>query len=203
MQNAIAIVRQPIVLGLMLSVAIHTAMLYSRSIYVAPQPLLESGRTVLQLTLLPALSPSQNAPEALPSAPTVEQAIRPAAEPSQSVADEALVQPAPAPAVDQDATLETEKGIVADDAMPVGAFHPDYPRISRRRGEEGTVILSVHVLSSGTVGDVAILQSSGFHRLDAAAVKGARQTTFRPALQFGRPADSTTQLAYTFRLTDD
>ena len=98
--------------------------------------------------------------------------------------------------------MEEEKGVVTD-AMPVGAFHPDYPRISRRRGEEGKVVLSVHVLSNGTVSDVTILQSSGYRRLDAAAMNGARQTTFDPALQFGHPVESTTHLTYTFRLTDD
>lgn len=202
MQNALPIVRHPILLGLMLSIAIHIAVLYSRSIYVAPQPRMESGKTVLQLTLLPSISPAQSTPEPLPSIPPVEQKVQPIPVPSPVVAEQPLEQPVPAPVVDQDATMEEEKGVVTD-AMPVGAFHPDYPRISRRRGEEGKVVLSVHVLSNGTVSNVTILQSSGYRRLDAAAMNGARQTIFDPALQFGRPVESTTQLTYTFRLTDD
>jgi len=202
MQNAIAIVRQPILLGLMLSIAIHIAMLSSRSIYVPPQPLLESGRTVIQLTLLPAPSTDQSAPVALPSDAPVEHTIQPVPEPALTAAEQPVEQPAPEPAAAQDATMEEEKGVIAD-AMPTGAFHPDYPRISRRRGEEGMVVLSVHVLADGTVGSVTVLQSSGYRRLDTAAVKGAQQTTFRPALRFDHAVESTTQLTYTFRLTDD
>ena len=89
------------------------------------------------------------------------------------------------------------------EAVATGTFHPDYPRISKRRGEEGTVILTVQVLDNGSVGTADIVQSSGFRRLDEAAIKGALKTTFSPAVRLGHPVASTTQLSYTFRLTND
>ena len=63
--------------------------------------------------------------------------------------------------------------------------------------------VEVQVLADGSVGQADILQTSGFRRLDEAAVKGALQTAFTPAIRMGRPVASTTRLSYTFRLTDD
>ena len=40
-------------------------------------------------------------------------------------------------------------------------------------------------------------------RLDEAALKAAQNTQFTPAKQLGRNIDSTTELSFTFRLTDD
>ena len=48
---------------------------------------------------------------------------------------------------------------------------PEYPPSSRRAGEAGTVILEVLVLENGRVGDARVKQSSGFPRLDEAAVR--------------------------------
>ena len=89
------------------------------------------------------------------------------------------------------------------EAQPFKAVKPTYPRISRRRGEEGTVTLFIEVLQTGRAGNISILQSSSHRRLDEAAVKAAQQTTFSPAKQFGRNIDSTTELSFTFTLTDD
>ena len=46
---------------------------------------------------------------------------------------------------------------------------PEYPRISRERGEEGNVILQVE-MSSGGGADIKVIKSSGYTRLDKAAV---------------------------------
>lgn len=46
---------------------------------------------------------------------------------------------------------------------------PEYPRISRERGEEGNVILQVEMLSGGGA-DIKVIKSSGYPRLDKAAV---------------------------------
>jgi periplasmic protein TonB len=50
---------------------------------------------------------------------------------------------------------------------------PAYPPPSRRFGEEGVVIVSVYVWPNGQVGDARIEKSSGFERLDMAALKHA------------------------------
>jgi protein TonB len=202
MQYANPITRQPFIIGLLLSIAIHMAVLKNRSLYTPPLPRMAAGRTVVQLTLLPSQPrPAPAAGAARPPAhviPTSTPAPQAAPVPMEKAAME---NPLPA-STDRDATLEKEKGVIRD-AVALNAFHPTYPRISKRRGEEGTVMLSVQVLADGSVGQTAILQSSGFRRLDEAAVKGALQTTFSPAERLGRAIDSSIELSFTFRLTDD
>jgi len=58
---------------------------------------------------------------------------------------------------------------------------PTYPRFSRRLGEEGRVLLKVLVTTQGTPGAVAVEQSSGFERLDKAAIKAVEHWQFVPA----------------------
>ncbi len=216
MQHAISIVRQPILIGLLLSIAIHAAIFYSHGIYAPATQRLETGLTVIQLTLRPSMSSPRDAKQPPPAAdgrmhqqadtqtaPFVEQQAlpteaKPVTEPDAEVVEE-ITETA---SIEQDSVVEEDKGVTAD-ALATSAFHPVYPPVSRRRGEEGTVVLSVQVLANGTAGSVDIVQSSGYHRLDEAAVRGARQTSYIPAQLLGRTVDSTIELSYTFRLTDD
>jgi protein TonB len=79
---------------------------------------------------------------------------------------------------------------------------PDYPSESRRRGEEGVVRLALRVGIDGQVEAAEVAVSSGFPRLDAAAVEAARRWRFRPATQGGLPVAATLPTAVHFRLTD-
>jgi protein TonB len=58
---------------------------------------------------------------------------------------------------------------------------PVYPSMSRRLGEEGTVRLRVKVGAGGTALTVETERSSGFGRLDAAALEAVRRWRFVPA----------------------
>ncbi len=60
---------------------------------------------------------------------------------------------------------------------------PLYPRKSRYLGEEGRVLLKVRVSESGDAMEVTLHRSSGFKRLDRAALDAVRQWTFIPARQ--------------------
>lgn len=62
---------------------------------------------------------------------------------------------------------------------------PVYPRLSERRGEQGRVVLRVLISPQGTVADVKIQHSSGYARLDEAAVQAVRQARFRPYTENG------------------
>jgi len=65
---------------------------------------------------------------------------------------------------------------------------PVYPPISRRLGEQGSVTLQVLVGLDGQVQDVKVLQSSGFGRLDNAAIDAARyHSTFKAGSLGGKP----------------
>jgi periplasmic protein TonB len=80
---------------------------------------------------------------------------------------------------------------------------PEYPPASRRAGEAGTVTLAAYVLDSGRVGEVKIVKSSGFEKLDEAAVKDVqRNWRFVPGKEDGKPVAMWHTFQVTFRLTD-
>ena len=66
------------------------------------------------------------------------------------------------------------------DVWMIGSLRPDYPGISRRRGEEGRVTVSVLIGKDGTPTEVALSGSSGFSRLDEATVNFFRNARFGP-----------------------
>lgn len=57
---------------------------------------------------------------------------------------------------------------------------PEYPRYSLTLGESGSVTLSIRIEANGTASDVVVLKSSGFPRLDDAAVKKALHWKYVP-----------------------
>lgn len=63
----------------------------------------------------------------------------------------------------------------------------NYPRVSRRLGESGRVLLHVLIGVDGAAHKVEIKQSSGFERLDQAAIRIAHQTRYRPGKKDGQP----------------
>ena len=78
------------------------------------------------------------------------------------------------------------------------SHEPEYPPISRRLGEEGTVLLQVLIDPEGRAVDVRVARSSGFARLDTAAVEGVREAYhFTPGTTDGKP-DS---MWLTFKIT--
>jgi protein TonB len=80
---------------------------------------------------------------------------------------------------------------------------PEYPPASRRAGEVGTVILEVLVLENGRVGDARVKQSSGYPRLDEAAVREVKRSwRLVPGTENGKPVQMWGQFAVTFKLTD-
>ncbi len=60
---------------------------------------------------------------------------------------------------------------------------PDYPRLARRRGYQGNVVLEVLVGRNGTVGDLRVSKSSGYPVLDRAALDSVKKWTFVPGMQ--------------------
>ena len=64
---------------------------------------------------------------------------------------------------------------------------PSYPSISRRMGEQGKVLLRVLVSTSGLPEKIEIKQSSGFDRLDKAAIASVQRWKFIPGKRDGVP----------------
>jgi len=79
---------------------------------------------------------------------------------------------------------------------------PAYPPEARRRGEEGTVALLVHIDAEGHVSGIGVSQSAGAD-LDVAAQQAVREWRFRPELRDGKPVASQLMLRFTFVLKKD
>jgi len=76
----------------------------------------------------------------------------------------------------------------------------EYPRVSRRMGEEGKVTLRVLVNEKGYAEKVDIQKSSGFQRLDEAARHALMQAIFRPYLEDGKAASMIATATINFSL---
>lgn len=83
---------------------------------------------------------------------------------------------------------------------PFVTIRPAYPREARQRGEQGRVLVEVRIDELGRVDAVAVVESSGFAALDAAAVKAVRTAKFRPARAGGRPVADTRRMPVEFKL---
>ncbi|WP_174274320.1 energy transducer TonB [Sphingomonas bacterium] len=86
-------------------------------------------------------------------------------------------------------------------AANLGNVAPRYPVESRRSHEEGTVRLRVLISPEGRVEEVAVAKSSGFDRLDDAALDAVRKWRFRPGTQAGTPVEAVGFLSIPFKLT--
>ncbi len=62
---------------------------------------------------------------------------------------------------------------------------PEYPALSRRLGEEGKVVISVLINTQGRAEEVRLKKSSGYNRLDDAALRAVKTWGFRAGTRNG------------------
>jgi len=62
---------------------------------------------------------------------------------------------------------------------------PDYPRMSKRLGEQGKVVLKVLIGADGAAQKVELVTSSGFERLDKSALDAAMRWRYVPGKRGG------------------
>jgi len=86
--------------------------------------------------------------------------------------------PAPASSITDGGDLGTQM---------VAGKPPRYPIESRRKREQGTVLLALTVGRDGCVENIRIARSSGFDRLDKAALDAVKRWRWRPTLRDGEP----------------
>ena len=79
---------------------------------------------------------------------------------------------------------------------------PEYPLASRRRREEGVVMVKVTVEANGAPSALSLAASSGYPLLDAAALDAVRRWTFEPARAAGVPTSSLVTVPVRFSLSD-
>ena len=77
---------------------------------------------------------------------------------------------------------------------------PSYPRKARRMGYEGIVMLKVLVDENGRVGDLMLLESSGYPILDRTALASVRKWRFEPGTEGGIKKKMWVRVPIRFRL---
>jgi len=77
---------------------------------------------------------------------------------------------------------------------------PAYPPMSRRLGETGKVVLRVTLNAHGRVARATINHSSGFSRLDEAALAAVREWRCTPAQRNGQTVEATALQPFNFVL---
>ena len=76
---------------------------------------------------------------------------------------------------------------------------PDFPKAAMKEGKQGAVWISVRVEPDGTVGAAKIIKPLS-PKLDAEAIKAAKQWRFKPGTKNGKAVAVDTQLEMTFTL---
>lgn len=77
---------------------------------------------------------------------------------------------------------------------------PKYPSLSRRAGEVGRILLKVLVNANGEPESVEISSSSGFERLDTAALEAVKQWRFVPARRNNEAISAYVTVPISFKL---
>lgn len=165
-------------------------------------------------------APGRREPE--PSLPAVVPALRPPAAlslpPLPDVAIELQRAPAIAPPIaapagspppataDASARVAPRADAAAEPAhvrhVEYAQFEPPaYPPLSRRLGEQGLVVVRVLIDEHGRPVEAAVSVSSGFPRLDDAAVRAVRAARFRPYVDGDRPRPAYALVPIRFDLT--
>ncbi len=77
---------------------------------------------------------------------------------------------------------------------------PDYPKLARRRGYEGTVILEVLVDEDGRVKDMRLFRSSKHRMLDRAAMASVKKWLFKPGMRGRETVEMWVKIPIRFQL---
>ncbi|QXR06885.1 energy transducer TonB [Acinetobacter lwoffii] len=133
-------------------------------------------------------TPTQPTTVAVPTPVAASLSPSPVAAPAPVVA--AAPAPAPPPA-------GVTRGVSQGEA---GCKRPDYPRDALMNEEQGEVLISVYVNTTGKVQDAKVKKSSGSRALDRAASKAFSLCTFKPAMKNGEPQESWYDIPYEFVL---
>jgi periplasmic protein TonB len=90
--------------------------------------------------------------------------------------------------------------VIAIDQSKAIVPEPFYPNISQRMGEFGEVKIRVYVNELGKVEEVKLELSSGYYRLDQAALEAAKKAKFMPHIEMGKAIKIQHIIPYVFKL---
>jgi len=106
------------------------------------------------------------------------------------VARVAPVAPPPAP----------PRNLSASSVQYLEPLQVEYPRLSKRLGETGVVMLRIFIDEAGRVRDAQVSRTSGHPRLDDAAMAAVQKARFKPPSENGRAVSGYAQVPVDFQL---
>ncbi len=172
---------------------VGSAFLFMSPVFVKKQ---QSAPVVVTLMALPDDPPPAEAPPPPPDVPPPQAAITVPA-PIVPTIERPVMQVAPSPPVVEPSpprpappappAARGPENLGELSAKMIAATPPKYPTDSRRAHEEGTVVLSVLLSTDGRVTDISVTRSSGFARLDRAALDAVRGWRWSPLMRDGSP----------------
>ncbi len=207
--------RRAVVLGI---VALHGVGVYAAlQVPAVRQALAEASPMFVSLVAptqpVPPAPPPPPEPVSLPKkTPPVAPVITAAPAPAPAVFTAPAPEPEPAPPVvavaapvapappAPPAPPPPPKNIPASAIQYLEPPAPEYPRLSRRLGEAGLVVVRVYVDEAGLPRSVQLAQSSGFVRLDEAALAGVQRARFKPYSENGVPTAGWARIPIPFEL---
>ncbi len=165
-----------------------------------PAPPKPTPRVKPKVEPKPVQKAAKPAPQPVAQSPAPSPTPAPAADPTPAPAAPAAAAPAATP----NPARETMQ-VSAPKNVPTlqcNFVKPDYPSMSRRRGESGTAYVHFVVGVTGKIESVELQKSSGYPRLDDAALDAMRSTTCRPYIENGQAIRAARTQPYNFGLTD-
>lgn len=191
------------IFGITFAIAMEAGIVYALLVTVGyvEAPDLRPPITVVNVAPLPNRADPPPPPQSF-EAPVVQPAIVPVLELTYvpPVPQTAISLPPPTPVTPP---REATPPVVFTPARAVAATHtiPEYPFLSRRLREQGTLRLKLVVDEKGFVAEAIVVNSSGFQRLDEAALTWVkRHWRYTPAMQGAKPVRSNADAIVEFRL---
>ncbi len=187
------------------SLILHLTVLGFGSLYLSTRV---APPVLIPVELMPV---EPDAPAAVPAPrqkPRVAEKRHPAPQPepvkaAENVLPEKVEAAAskPAEAVSRDEPIRQTQAVLPAGSLAVShRVLPVYPKMARRHGLEGTVVLRLLVAETGNVGDVVVDAPSGCIDLDKAAIEAVRKWRFIPATRGGVAVAVWVRQPVTFRL---
>ncbi len=165
-----------------------------------PAPPKPTPRVKPKVEPKPVQKAAKPAPQPVAQSPAPSPTPAPAADPTPAPAAPAPAAPAATPGPARETMqVSAPKNVPT---LQCNFVKPDYPSMSRRRGESGTAYVHFVVGVTGKIESVELQKSSGYPRLDDAALDAMRSTTCRPYIENGQAIRAARTQPYNFGLTD-
>jgi periplasmic protein TonB len=193
------------IFGIVFAIAMEAGIVYALLVALGyvETPTLRPPLTVVNVAPLPKDATDPLPPPQIFEPPVVQPTITPVIEltyvppiPQTAIS---LAPPIPVPPPRQ----ATPPPVVFTPARALAATHtiPEYPFVSRRLREQGTLRLKLVVDEKGFVTEATVVNSSGFARLDEAAVTWVKtHWRYTPAREGAKPVRSNADAIVEFRL---